>query len=84
MVDRSWARSARNGSVSRKRPDLLSVDFGAERERAPSPTINENNTPYPNNTSLSSSQSAIVINAAHEKPKPRYALYALNLTSDIF
>uniref|UniRef100_A0A1I8NG97 FH2 domain-containing protein n=1 Tax=Musca domestica TaxID=7370 RepID=A0A1I8NG97_MUSDO len=36
-LDRSWARRARSGSSSRKRPDLLNIDFGADRERAASP-----------------------------------------------
>lgn len=35
--DRSWARRARSGSSSRKRPELLNIDFGADRERAASP-----------------------------------------------
>ncbi|EDX09515.1 GD13991 [Drosophila simulans] len=36
-LDRSWARRARSGSSSRKRPDLLNIDFGLDRERASSP-----------------------------------------------
>ncbi|XP_030570905.1 formin-J [Drosophila novamexicana] len=36
-LDRSWARRARSGSSSRKRPDLLNIDFGLDRERANSP-----------------------------------------------
>ncbi|EDV38850.2 uncharacterized protein Dana_GF25007, isoform C [Drosophila ananassae] len=36
-LDRSWARRARSGSSSRKRPDLLNIDFGMDRERASSP-----------------------------------------------
>ncbi|KAH8398750.1 hypothetical protein KR222_002708 [Zaprionus bogoriensis] len=36
-LDRSWARRARSGSSSRKRPDLLKIDFGLDRERASSP-----------------------------------------------
>ncbi|XP_016955692.1 formin-J [Drosophila biarmipes] len=36
-LDRSWARRARSGSSSRKRPDLLNIDFGQDRERASSP-----------------------------------------------
>ncbi|XP_036220099.2 uncharacterized protein form3 [Bactrocera oleae] len=36
-LDRSWARRARSGSSSRKRPELLNVDFSDERERASSP-----------------------------------------------
>ncbi|KAH8251067.1 hypothetical protein KR026_008686 [Drosophila bipectinata] len=36
-LDRSWARRARSGSSSRKRPDLLNIDFGVDRERASSP-----------------------------------------------
>lgn len=37
-LDRSWARRARTGSSSKKRPDLLNVDFNADRERASSPS----------------------------------------------
>ncbi|XP_011181994.1 formin-J [Zeugodacus cucurbitae] len=36
-LDRSWARRARSGSSSRKRPELLNVDFSDDRERASSP-----------------------------------------------
>ncbi|XP_034120626.1 FH2 domain-containing protein 1 isoform X2 [Drosophila guanche] len=36
-LDRSWARRARSGSSSRRRPDLLNIDFGLDRERASSP-----------------------------------------------
>lgn len=36
--DRSWARHARTGSASRKRPDLLSTDWAGGRERANSPS----------------------------------------------
>ncbi|KAH8302414.1 hypothetical protein KR044_006296 [Drosophila immigrans] len=36
-LDRSWGRRARSGSSSRKRPDLLNIDFGVDRERASSP-----------------------------------------------
>lgn len=32
-LDRSWARRARSGSGNKKRPDLLNIDFGADRER---------------------------------------------------
>ncbi|XP_037939301.1 formin-J isoform X2 [Teleopsis dalmanni] len=39
-LDRSWARRARSGSSSRKRPELLNIDFGADRERANSPAPN--------------------------------------------
>lgn len=35
-LDRSWARRARSGS-SKKRPDLLNIDFSLERERPVSP-----------------------------------------------
>lgn len=37
-LDRSWARRARSGSSTKKRPDLLNIDFGADRERAHSPS----------------------------------------------
>jgi inverted formin-2 len=37
-LDRSWARRARSGSASKKRPDLLNVDFGEQRERPASPS----------------------------------------------
>lgn len=36
-LDRSWARRARTGNTGKKRPDLLSVDFNADRERPTSP-----------------------------------------------
>lgn len=36
-LDRSWARRARSGSNSKKRPDLLNIDFNLERERPISP-----------------------------------------------
>lgn len=36
-LDRSWARQARTGNKVKKRPDLLSVDFNADRERPTSP-----------------------------------------------
>lgn len=36
-LDRSWARRARSGNL-KTRPDLLNVDFGAERERPISPS----------------------------------------------
>lgn len=36
-LDRSWARRARSGSNSKKRPDLLNIDFSLERERPTSP-----------------------------------------------
>lgn len=36
-LDRSWARRARSGSNSKKRPDLLNIDFSLERERPISP-----------------------------------------------
>lgn len=37
-LDRSWARRARSGSSTKKRPDLLNIDFGADRERPHSPS----------------------------------------------
>lgn len=37
-LDRSWARRARSGSADKKRPDLLNVDFGLDRERPASPS----------------------------------------------
>ncbi|XP_049277379.1 uncharacterized protein LOC125760875 isoform X1 [Anopheles funestus] len=37
-LDRSWARRARSGSGSKKRPDLLNVQFGGDRERPSSPS----------------------------------------------
>lgn len=37
-LDRSWARRARSGSANKKRPDLLNIDFGADRERPSSPS----------------------------------------------
>lgn len=35
-LDRSWARRARSGN-SKKRPDLLNIDFNLDRERPVSP-----------------------------------------------
>lgn len=37
-LDRSWARRARSGNA-KTRPELLNVDFGAERERSVSPAV---------------------------------------------
>ncbi|KAL5291519.1 FHDC1 family protein [Megaselia abdita] len=37
-LDRSMARRARSGSSSRKRPELLNIDFNADRERPNSPS----------------------------------------------
>lgn len=37
-LDRSWARRARSGSATKKRPDLLNIDFGTDRERPTSPS----------------------------------------------
>lgn len=39
-LDRSWARRARSGSNSKKRPDLLNINFGTDRERPISPAPN--------------------------------------------
>lgn len=36
-LDRSWARRARSGNTSKKRPELLNIDFSLERERPISP-----------------------------------------------
>lgn len=43
-LDRSWSRRARSGSTSRKRPELLAIDFGVDRERpvSPAPTVDTN------------------------------------------
>lgn len=38
-LDRSWARRARSGSNSRKRPELLNIDFSEDRERPISPAL---------------------------------------------
>ncbi|XP_062563201.1 FH2 domain-containing protein 1 isoform X3 [Armigeres subalbatus] len=46
-LDRSWARRARSGSGSKKRPDLLNVDFGADRERPSSPSPLAESKPLP-------------------------------------
>lgn len=54
-LDRSWARRARSGSAGKKRPDLLNVDFGADRERPASPSPVVEVKPLPE----------------HEDPKPR-------------
>lgn len=63
-LDRSWARRARSGSAEKKRPNLLSVDFGNDRERAPSPSIIVENNP--NNPSPDS-----------EDVKPRFVFILL-------
>ncbi|XP_053692814.1 FH2 domain-containing protein 1 isoform X2 [Sabethes cyaneus] len=46
-LDRSWARRARSGSGSKKRPDLLNVDFGNDRERPSSPSPLAESKPLP-------------------------------------
>ncbi|XP_055634906.1 inverted formin-2 isoform X2 [Toxorhynchites rutilus septentrionalis] len=46
-LDRSWARRARSGSSSKKRPDLLNVDFGTDRERPNSPSPLAESKPLP-------------------------------------
>ncbi|XP_055549452.1 inverted formin-2 isoform X2 [Wyeomyia smithii] len=46
-LDRSWARRARSGSGSKKRPDLLNVDFGNDRERPNSPSPLAESKPLP-------------------------------------
>ncbi|XP_038122305.1 FH2 domain-containing protein 1 isoform X1 [Culex quinquefasciatus] len=46
-LDRSWARRARSGSGSKKRPDLLNVDFGTDRERPSSPSPLAESKPLP-------------------------------------
>lgn len=55
-LDRSWARRARSGSNSKKRPDLLNIDFSLERERPISPA----NLDVANR------------GVAHEDARPRY------------
>lgn len=55
-LDRSWARRARSGSNSKKRPDLLNIDFSLERERPVSPA----NLDVANR------------GVAHEDARPRY------------
>ncbi|XP_055844463.1 formin-J isoform X2 [Episyrphus balteatus] len=52
-LDRSWARKARSGSASRKRPELLNIDFGADRERANSPSPMAETKPPPAATAAS-------------------------------
>ncbi|XP_061387067.1 formin-J [Musca vetustissima] len=67
-LDRSWARRARSGSSSRKRPDLLNIDFGADRERAASPlpiNVVEKNSP------LSPNNGEIVQTNNNDETKPR-------------
>lgn len=63
-LDRSWARRARSGSSNRKRPDLLNVDFGTDRERAasPAPILSQDKT-----SPVSSSGGEII----KEEVKPR-------------
>lgn len=45
-LDRSWARRARSGNGSKKRPELLNIDFSVDRERltsSPSPLAERKN-----------------------------------------
>lgn len=56
-LDRSWARRARSGSNSKKRPDLLNIDFSLERERPVSPA----------NLDVAAAN-----RVAHEDARPRY------------
>ncbi|XP_075163670.1 FH2 domain-containing protein formin 3 [Haematobia irritans] len=66
-LDRSWARRARSGSSSRKRPDLLNIDFGTDRERAASPlppNVTEKASPLSPNSGEISQQ-------ANDENKPR-------------
>lgn len=44
-LDRSWARRARTGSNTKKRPELLNIDFSLERERPVSPANLEDARP---------------------------------------
>lgn len=53
VADRSWARRARSGSNSRKRPELLNIDFSEDRERPVSPApppVERSNTPSKDET----------------------------------
>ncbi|XP_073842634.1 uncharacterized protein isoform X2 [Musca autumnalis] len=66
-LDRSWARRARSGSSSRKRPDLLNIDFGADRERAASPLpiqVAEKNSPL-------SPSNGDIVQTNNDETKPR-------------
>ncbi|XP_065359241.1 formin-J [Calliphora vicina] len=66
-LDRSWARRARSGSSSRKRPELLNIDFGADRERAASPLpIN-----VPEKSSPLSPSNGEIVQPAQDETKPR-------------
>lgn len=47
FLDRSWARRVRTGSSSKKRPDLLNIDFGTDRERPNSPSPLAETKPLP-------------------------------------
>lgn len=45
-LDRSWARRARTGNGTKRRPELLNIDFTGERERlanSPSPLAERKN-----------------------------------------
>ncbi|XP_063697263.1 FH2 domain-containing protein 1 isoform X2 [Culicoides brevitarsis] len=55
-LDRSWARRARSGSNSKKRPDLLNVDFNADRERPSSPSPLAETKPLPGEPPATTSQ----------------------------
>ena len=47
ILDRSWARRARTGSSTKKRPDLLNINFGEDRERPNSPSPLAETKPLP-------------------------------------
>ncbi|ALC44102.1 form3 [Drosophila busckii] len=66
-LDRSWARRARSGSSSRKRPDLLNIDFGLDRERAssPAPLLQQQVSLERLQSPLASSGTATPTTAAH-------------------
>uniref|UniRef100_A0A336JWL9 CSON001319 protein n=1 Tax=Culicoides sonorensis TaxID=179676 RepID=A0A336JWL9_CULSO len=49
-LDRSWARRARSGNSGKRRPDLLNVDFNADRERPNSPSPLAESKPLPGET----------------------------------
>lgn len=60
--DRSWARRFRGSG--KKRPELLSADFSADRERANSPSPIIETKPI---TSMSN-----VVSTPEEESKPKY------------
>lgn len=73
-LDRSWARRARSGSATKKRPDLLNIDFGTDRERPSSPSAASPITEIATNQPQSTGDEA----------RPRFVKKKTTLTNGIF